>query len=130
MAEQGGRPSAKVSPEVVQTILLDEISGRLADLKNSLPHAGSGTMVPMTINVVSAIQELTCTPLWFGVTVLNDGPNPVFMDVNRTYNAVNFTTPLNPGEHLNFDYNQPVILRLYFQCLAAQSASVRLFARY
>jgi hypothetical protein len=129
LVEQG-KPSAKVSPEVVQTILLDEISGRLADLKNSLPHAGVGIMVPMTITVISAIQELTCKPEWYGVTVFNDGPNPVYMDVNRTYNAVNFTTPLNPGEHLNFDYDQPVIVRLYFQCLAAQSTSVRLFARY
>ena len=129
MAETG-KPSAKVSPEVVQTILLDEISGRLADLKNSLPHAGAGIMVPLTLPIVSALYELTCRPEWYGVSVFNDGPFPVYLDLNRTYNAVNFSTPLNPLEHLNFDYDQPVIVRLYFQCLPAQNTSVRLFARY
>ena len=86
---------------------------------------------PMTLNATNALQEWICSPKWYSVTVINDGPvNPVYIDVNREANAVNLNTPLNVTENVVINYNKPKIERIYLRCQPLQTAAVRLFATW
>lgn len=122
---------AKVSPSVVQTILLDEIAGKLGVMLDRMQEAEQGGMLhPMTLAVTNVLQEWICSPNWYSVTIINDGPNPVYIDVNREANAQNLTTPLNITENVVINYNKPRIETLYLRCQPLQTAGVRLFATW
>lgn len=123
---------AKASPEAVNIILLDEIAGKLGVMLERQMEAEQGGMLhPMTLAVTNVLQEWICSPHWYSVTVINDGPvNPVYIDVNREANAVNLGTPLNLAENVVINYNKPKIERIYLRCLPAQTAAVRLFATW
>lgn len=122
----------KVSPEVYQAIILDEISGKLGRMLRVMQEAEQGGMLhSMTLAVTNVLQEWICTPRWYSVTIINDGPvNPVYIDVNRDANAVNLGTPLNVTENVVVNYNKPKIERIFFRCLPAQTAAVRMFATW
>lgn len=130
MAER--KVDAKASPEVVQTILLDEIAGKLGVMLDRMQEAEQGGMLhPMTLAATNVLQEWVCSPHWYSVTIINDGPvNPVYIDVNREANAVNLNTPLNVTENVVINYNKPKIERIYLRCQPAQTAAVRLFATW
>jgi len=122
---------AKVSPSVIQTILLDEIAGKLGVMLDRMQEAEQGGMLhPMTRTVTNVLQEWICTPHWYSVTIINDGPNPVYVDVNRQDNAINLVTPLNITENVVINYNKPKIETLYLRCQPAQTATVRMFATW
>lgn len=122
---------AKVSPEAVQTILLDEIAGKLGVMLDRMVEAEQGGMLhPMTLAATNVLQEWICSPHWYSVTIINDGPNPVYVDVNREANALNLTTPLNITENIVVNYNKPKIEYLYLRCQPLQAATVRLFATW
>lgn len=120
----------KVSPEAMTVILLDEVSGKLSDMKKHMEWSEQGgRLVPLNLSI-TALYEHACTPPWYSCTIFNDGPNPVYIDVNRDNNAVNLVTPLNNGENLVVDYEQPKIDFLYFGVVAGQTANVRVFATW
>lgn len=123
---------AKVSHDVVQTILLDEIAGKLGAMLDRMQEAEQGGMLsPLTLTATNVIQQWICSPHWYSVTIINDGPvNPVYIDVNRDTNAVNLGTPLNLAENVVINFNKPRIERLYFRCLPAQTATIRMFATW
>lgn len=122
---------AKASPEAVNIILLDEIAGKLGIMLDRMQEAEQGGMLhPMTLAVTNVLQEWICSPHWYSVTVINDGPNPVYIDVNREANAQNLTTPLNITENIVVNYNKPKIEYLYLRCQPAQTATVRMFATW
>jgi len=89
-----------------------------------------GMLHPLRIPVTAAIYELTCSPNWYSCTIFNDGPNPVYPDVNRDNNARNLVTPLNATENLVIDFEQPKIKYLYMRCAAGQTAAVRVFGTW
>lgn len=119
---------AKASPEVVSAQQLIEIGDMLNEMLKQMQTAGKGELAPLTLPVTAALQEVACSPPWRSFTVFNNGLNPVYMDVNRAYNAQNHTTPLNIGESLLVDYHAPRIERLFLSCLAGQNCVVRIFA--
>lgn len=122
---------AKTSPEAVTVILLDEIAGKLGVmLERMLESEQGGMLSPMTLAVTNLLQEWVCSPHWYSVTVINDGPNPVYVDVNRDANAVNLNTPLNNGENVVVNYNKPKIEKIFLRCLPLQTATIRMFATW
>lgn len=122
---------AKVSPEVVQTILLDEIAGKLGVMLDQMLEAEqSGMLHPMTLTATNAIQEWICTPRWYCVNIINDGPDPVYVDVNRDANAISLDTPLSLHENIQIVYNKPKIEKIFLRCQPAQNATIRMFATW
>jgi len=123
--------NGKVSPEAMQIILLDEIAGRLADLKKHMEWAQQGGMIhPLSETITAAMYERTCSPPWYSATIFNDGPNPVYPDVNRDNNARNLITPLNMGDQMTMDFEQPKIKVLFMRCAVGQTANIRLFGTW
>jgi len=89
-----------------------------------------GMLTPMTLTVTNVLQEWICAPHWYSVTIINNGPNPVYIDVNRDANAVNLNTPLNNTETVVINFNKSKIEKIFFRCLPAQTAAVRMFATW
>lgn len=122
---------AKISPDTVSIILLDEIAGKLGVMLDRMQEAEQGGMLQsMTLIITNVLQEWLCTPHWYSVTVINDGPNPVYIDVNRDANAVNLVTPLNVTENVVINFNKSRIEKIFLRCLPAQTATVRMFATW
>ena len=122
---------AKASPEVMTVILLDELAGKMGKMLQVMQESEAGGMLhPMTLTVTNALQEWTCTPHWYSFTLINGGPNAVYVDVNRDDNAVNLNTPLNNGENMVINYNKPKIEKIFLRCLPAQTAAIRIFATW
>lgn len=122
---------AKVTPEAYSAIMLTEIADKLGDMLTRMQESEMGGMLhPMTRTVTNVLQEWICTPHWYSVTIINNGPNPVYIDVNRDANAVNLNTPLNITENIVINFNKPKIEKIFFRCLPAQTAAIRLFATW
>lgn len=122
------KPDAKVTPEALQVILLDEIASRIGELaKYQRQDDTEGRMVPITLPVTDVLVDFGCNPPWHSFQAVNDGPNEMFLDVNTSYNAVSLNTPLLPGETLLVDYHKPRITIIYRRCAIGQTATLRLF---
>lgn len=122
---------AKTSPEAVTVILLDEIAGKLGVMLDRMQEAEQGGMLQsMTLTITNILQEWLCTPHWYSVTVINDGPNPVYVDVNRDANAVNLITLLKITENVVINFNKSKIEKIFLRCLPAQTAVIRMFATW
>ena len=118
---------SKVTPEALQLIYLDEIAGLLNDqLERMEESEGSGLIDTVSVTVTSPIFELS-VPDWYSFTIFNDGPNPVFVDVNVDYNVRSFDTPLNATEDLVVDFEKPKIKRVFLGVQAGNVAAVRIF---
>ena len=89
-----------------------------------------GMMAPLSLPITAVLLERRCTPPWYSVSIFNDGPNPVYVDVNRTDNAANLITPLNLGGNLVLNYEQPKIKLMYFRCAPGLTANVRIFGTW
>lgn len=126
----------KVRPDVLMLTILDDIRYELVQNRRALEAfkplmeeaAPQGLVIPLNLAVTGAIQELRCSPVWYNCTILNDGPNSVYVDVNRDQNARLLTTPIHAGEHLDVNYEKMKITMLFLCCLAGQTANVRIFA--
>lgn len=121
----------KVTPEVLQTVYLDEIAGRLAEMTRRMMEAeAQGIIYPLNLPVTGVIQEIRCNPFWYSFTVFNDGPNPVYVDVNKDQNARLLVAPLNMGENLAVNFDKPRVKFLYAACAVGQTANIRIFATW
>lgn len=132
------RIDTKVSPEALQVMYLDEIAGKMDDLSKRMLEVGDSLlsikdMMPKTPEGITAnasgsatdvLDTLSFSPAVFSCQINNDGPNPVFVDVN---NAPSGNAPLNAGEQIVFDMHAPKIGSLYFKCAVGQTASLRVF---
>lgn len=128
----------KVSPEALQVMYLDEIAGKMDDLSNRMLEVGDSllaikALMPKTPEGITAnssasatetLDSLAFSPAVFSCQINNDGPNPVFVDIN---NAPSGNAPLNAGDQIVFDMHAPKIGNLYYKCAAGQTASLRMF---
>ena len=129
----------KVSPEALQVMYLDEIAGKMDDLakrmlevgdslliiKDMMPKTPEGITENFSASATDILDNLSFSPAIFSCQINNDGPSPVFIDINS---APSGNAPLNAGEQIVFDMHAPKILYLYYRCAAGQTASLRIFA--
>ena len=117
----------KVRPDSLQTVFLAEVADglrQLIDLTELQIPVGRTPFVPLT--ATTTLRELTLTPPWFSVKIINDGPQTVLVKVNDEHdNAI----PINNGEDLNLDFGSPRVALLLFQTEAA-TAALRLIGLY
>lgn len=104
--------SVTVVPEVVQTILLDEIAERLRSIENMLQKpVGEAYFIMVTVSGLEEIDFISkhpFTPL-YSITIFNDGPDEVYPSIN----TLQKTTPIKPNESVKFDCQAPRIRKLY-----------------
>lgn len=145
--------SGAVSPDALQTILLDEIAGRLADLteiqkalgaltlkmEKEMQKVAQGRMIPFTMTIPTPDRniglKLAGDYLWWNfqdftgvpavsATFFNDGPSSVFVCMNDIRDG--FQELLN-GEHLHFDYaGHPVIKQFFLKVNTGGTANLRI----
>jgi len=116
----------KVTPEVVQSVLLDELLGRMITIQELLEN-----QVPV-YHLVSTIVSVTDVPTevnlgtWVDCTMYNDGADNVYI-----YNQWNLPgtddSYLASGENLKIDNNQRTNKRFYLVCASGGTATVRIF---
>lgn len=119
----------KVTPEAAQLIMLDEIAGLLHDQLQRMEEAeAEGVIDQISLPITPAIYELIIKPPWYSFSLVNDGPAPVFIDVNRDMNAVNFNTPVNLNQTIVVNFEKPRIRTIYLATQPpAPLANVRIF---
>ena len=114
----------KVTPEVVQTIYLDEIAGRLADLMEELRlQRGEGIVEPYEIVVGPQGYLLDTNLPWISVSIFNDGPDEVRVGVNKDW----ADGTLKKGDKLDVNMGARVIDKIYLE--SEGTATVRIFAK-
>jgi hypothetical protein len=121
--------SSKVSPEVFQTVLLDEIAERLLHLEELLAKP-RGCVYPIRVaveklTIIDFVRGYPYTRL-FAITLFNDGPDSVYPSVNDYQKH----TPLNTGESLTLEYHSPRIEKLILDVDEGKTANVRGFGIY
>lgn len=61
----------------------------------------------------------------FSLTLINDGPNPVYYFVNERKVAED-VAPVNMGEEAHADFDSPIIYKVILYCAPGNTAHVRL----
>lgn len=80
-------------------------------------------------SVTDAVTQLDATSIstmpWITFTLYNDGPDPVYVQVNeqRALKA-----PLRANEQIKYNMKHSAIRRVYLQCVTGGTADVRIFA--
>lgn len=107
----------KVSPEIAQVFLLDEIASRLLTLERQLPKRPIGIVEPLTPVRATVESRVVFPPYkrkWFSVSIVNDGPDDCWIIVNTE------KSPAQPyltrvGEAYEVDMGNDVIedIRVY-----------------
>ena len=119
-----GRNSGKVTQEVLQSILLDEIAGRLAKIQEHLEkQVPEGNIFPIGLIANTTPQKIVLT---FSATIFNDGAADIYiLDRNRTLDSSD--QPLKVSEGLEIDHREKGQYE-HWIATAAGTATVRIFA--
>jgi len=115
---------SKVTPEVMQTILLDELAGRLADIHQELvTQSPEGVIysIPFSASVIA-----TKIVLLYSATIYNDGAANIYiLEVDR--NISSSDAPLKTNESVSIDHKKRGQYVHYIKTLAG-TATGRIFA--
>jgi hypothetical protein len=133
------RPYAQ---QAIQTAILSDMAGFMEDvmltLKEQIPE---GTFRPLifqvpwpkalALNQLVSIQGQNLYLPWIAFDIHNDGPSPIYMTVNSTYEETN--TPIYPTEHLRIEMKVRQISDVIIVCVPTAAdptprATVRIFA--
>jgi hypothetical protein len=144
------RIEGKVTPSVLQAVLLDEIAGRLEDLNTSfqviLPMAQSltrleqrlakleetvkqqipdGVIVPKTVTFTgSTIIDLRAEP-WYSFSLFNDGEGDIYVGVNTSPEQ---QVPIHRNESYDCPFGKRGSIKtIYLVCEKGKSATVRIY---
>jgi len=121
------RSGAPPVPEVMMVILLDEIAGRLAEIRENT--VAEGRVVPATISVTD-MPVKDKLEKWFSVSYVNDGPDPAYILSSGVKPSL-LDAPLKIGDQINVQRKQKAEEQeVWLSCLAGQSASCRRWALY
>ena len=136
-------PLAKIiDPSILQTILLDEIAGRLEDLgeltqqfrdiatliEKQMPRIPEGVTYPIELtikgNVITeyAIEDEpdAGSRPWLSATIYSDGPDNCWVRAN---NVVGRFQKFTDGEAVDIDFKAPLLKKLYFKCGSATAST-------
>lgn len=110
MSSKEGITGKRVSPDVAQVYLLDEIAGRLLALERQLPVKPQGIVEPLNPTNVTTTPRTLHPPFkrkWFSMSISNDGPDDCWVHVNTEKSPNPFLTRV--GEVYEVDMQSPVI---------------------
>ena len=121
-----GMQKKQLNPEIVNLALLDEIAGRLLEMKKIMEEEEAfGAVEPIEkFTITSQKIRVTRLKLWMSMTLINDGPNSVFVIVN-TDKSFDEHEVLD-GETYMIDMHRPRIADVLLWCHAGETAAVRI----
>jgi len=117
---------AKVTPEVLQSILLDEMTGKLASILSMMEREEPIYGVASVLVPVTAEPTEVNLGQWVKATFYNDGAGNVYV-YNIRQVADTRDAYLAPGDSLPIDFRRRTIRRLYLVCAAGGTAKIRIF---
>ena len=117
---------SRVEAGPMQVALLDEIAERLLSLeKLAKAEVPEGVVEPIEKFHITSQRKLIPRPkAWFSFSLINDGPNSVFVIVNMDKSFEEHEV-LN-GETYNIDMHRGVINDLLIWCREGETATIRL----
>lgn len=135
-------PAKIIDPTVLQTILLDEISGRLEDLgeltqqfrdiaakmESQMVKVPEGLTFPVELSITGATiikYDLEEEPdagsrPWYSCTIYSDGPDDCWVRANT---PVGRYQKFTEGEAVDIDFKSPLLKRLFFRCGSATAST-------
>ena len=131
----------KLRPDILQTFLLDEISGRLQELSEIVDRFGKlverieqgmekvpqGIMVPYDVSIQGTklyrldIFEISESE-WFSCSVVNDEDSSDSIDVAINDHRRGFRR-LRPSEALEVDFHAPKLRYIFLKCATASGSA-------
>lgn len=120
-----GMQKKQLNPEILSAALLDEIAGRLLEMKKFMEEERAfGAVEPIEkFTITSQKNRITRLKPWMSMTLINDGPDSVFVIVN-TEKSFDEHEVLD-GETYTIDMHRPRIADLLLWCNHSETASVR-----
>jgi len=122
------RLDAKVTPEVMQTMLLDEIAGRLRDMmefqRDTVAEGGLDTPTMVITDEPTEVK----LGRWLSMTITNDGTADVYMFFQRKRPG-SLDSPIKSGETILIDQKRKVARPVYI-VTSSGSATIRLWVLY
>jgi len=120
------KTQGKVTPEVFQSIMLDEIAGRLAKIQEHLEkQVASGYVVSTSVSVTDEPIEVNLG-VWVKATLFNDGDDGVYVYNTRQMPNTR-DAALKKGDSLPIDKGERTTDRFYLVCKSGETATVRIF---
>ena len=117
---------AKVTPEVLQVILLDELTGRVAEYLDD--RTSNGRVRNYDCDVTDKGNTILLDYPAQSISIFNDdGPDAVHIKFNEDVPIK--PTILKKGETLNINFETHVIELLYLKCDTGETASLRIIAK-
>jgi choline kinase len=116
--------NSKVSPEMFQSIMLDEIAGRLGDLTQLIAEQSpKGNLYSLPITVDTLGEKFI---ILYQATIYNDGASDVYVlrDNNRTLDTTD--VPIKSGGSLTIDLKKQTNKTFWIKTKAA-TAAVRIY---
>ncbi|MDL1957031.1 MAG: hypothetical protein LWW95_08325 [Candidatus Desulfofervidus auxilii] len=116
----------KITPEIFQIILLDEIAERLEDIAELLKREQvNGDIESFVYNVTdSGVEIRVLSYKWVSMTILNDGTNDLYVS-NKLYSQ---TAPLKQNESLRIRLTKKAIDKIWLWTDPGLTTIARVFA--
>lgn len=123
MAEEKLQKLERVRPEVIQTVLLDEMCGRLADLQETvLKTIPKGIHQSLTLTIGDNIQRIKPISPWFSFSLYNK------VDSDTVHGWINDkgdrSHPIEADDTWNVNMGAAKIESIYLKCDSGESATV------
>ena len=122
---------AKVTPEIMQVILLDELTGRVAEYVEKVSFKGKlDVRILAATDVTQSFSPLGEWPQvpWISIFLVNDGPDTAYIAINQASGWIRLL--LNETRALDYSNSDEKIETIYYRCDPGQNASVRVEGQY
>lgn len=135
MIDRKDGTEAKVTPEALTVIYLDEISGRLSDLCDLLEaerSEGEVTRKDISVTGDSPVEydiRRDEGVEFFLADIYNDGPNTVYIRIDRR-TGKEVTLRNNEGVHIDRTKAKTKLHWLYFRTDSGENAEVRVIGQW
>lgn len=135
MIDRKDGTEAKVTPEALTVIYLDEISGRLSDLCDLLEaerSEGEVTRKDISVTGDSPVEydiRRDEGVEFFMADIYNDGPNTAHIRVDRR-TGKEVTLRNNEGVHIDRTKSRKRLHWLYFRTASGETAEVRVIGQW
>ena len=130
------KDGAKITPDIMMVIYMDEMVGRLADLDNKINNiqqlmnqeTTDGTLDSVEIAIIGGSKtEISIHKKWFEYTLFNDGPDPVYIvSEKREVSDV----PINMGDQVAGKAKRGSTKSVWVRCDNGENATVRAIFKF
>ena len=124
MVTREGKPtSIDDYDSFMQFLMLASIASQAVKIRKYFDDRTSeGLTENFPLAITDVIQLVRCTFPAQSIFIVNDGPNPIFLMINKRGTT---PTQLNLNENIFIDFETHKLLRFYINCIAGGAATAR-----